>query len=68
MVPDGLEPGDILPVQLKGWLDGLLRLDVVAVDICGELSPEKGAMPEDLRVNGELNVELQDFILGYLNR
>ena len=60
--------GTYSPVQLKGWLDGLLRLDVVAVDICGELSPEKGATPEDLRVNGELNVELQEFILGYLKR
>lgn len=60
--------GTYSPAQLKGWLDGLLRLDVVAVDICGELSPEKGATPEDLRVNGELNVELQEFILGYLKR
>ena len=54
--------------ELKGWLDGLLRLDVLAVDICGELSPEKGATPEDLRVNCETNIELQEFILGYLKR
>ena len=54
--------------ELKGWLDGLLRLDVVAVDICGELSPEKGATPEDLRVNCETNIELQEFILDYLKR
>ena len=53
---------------LKGWLDRLLRLDVVAVDVCGELAPAKGATPEDLRVNCETNVELQDFILGYLKR
>ena len=53
---------------LKGWLDRLLRLDVVAVDVCGELAPAKGATPEDLRVNRETNVELQDFILGYLKR
>ena len=52
--------------QLKGWLDRLLRLDVVAVDVCGELAPAKGATPEDLRVNFETNVELQDFILDYL--
>ena len=52
--------------RLKGWLDRLLRLDVVAVDICGELSPEKGATPEDLRVNCETNIELQEFILDYL--
>ena len=60
--------GTYTPVQLKGWLDCLLRLDVVAVDVCGELTPEKGATPEDLRVNCELNVELQEFILGYLKR
>ena len=53
---------------LKGWLDGLLREEVVAVDVCGELAPEKGATPEDLRINCKLNVELQDFILGYLKR
>jgi arginase family enzyme len=52
--------------RLKGWLDRLLRLDVVAVDICGELTPEKGATPEDLRVNCETNIELQEFILDYL--
>ena len=54
--------------RLKGWLDGLLRMDVVAVDVCGELSPSKGATPEDLRVNRETNIELQEFILGYLDR
>ena len=53
---------------LKGWLDRLLRLDVVAVDVCGELAPAKGATLEDLRVNCETNVELQEFILGYLKR
>ena len=52
--------------QLKGWLDGLLQLDVVAVDLCGELSPGKGATPEDLRINCETNIELQEFILSYL--
>jgi arginase family enzyme len=52
--------------QLEAWLDHLLRLDVVAVDVCGELSIEKGATPEDLRVNCETNIELQEFILDYL--
>ena len=33
-----------------------------------ELAPEKGATPEDLRVNCELNVELQEFILSHLKR
>ena len=54
--------------QLKGWLDRLLRLDVVAVDICGELTPPKGASPEDLRVNLKTNIELQEFILDHLKR
>ena len=53
---------------LKGWLDRLLRLDVVAVDVCGELAPSKGATPEDLRVNLETNIELQEFILDHLKR
>jgi ABC-type xylose transport system substrate-binding protein len=60
--------GTYAPAQLKGWLDGLLKQELVAVDVCGELSPEKGATPEDLRVNCELNVELQEFILSYLKR
>ena len=60
--------GTYSPAQLKGWLDGLLRQDIVAVDLCGELAPEKGATPEDLRINGKLNVELQEFILSYLKR
>ena len=51
---------------LKGWLERLLRLDVVAVDLCGELAPSKGATPEDLRVNLETNIELQEFILDHL--
>ena len=53
---------------LKGWLDRLLRLKVAAVDICGGLSPAKGASPEDLRVNRTTDVELQDWILTCLER
>ena len=53
---------------LKGWLDRLLRLDVVAVDVCGGLSPAQGAKPQDLRVNGETDVELQEWILTCLER
>ena len=51
---------------LKGWLERLLWLDVVALDLCGELAPSKGATPEDLRVNLETNIELQEFILNHL--
>ena len=53
---------------LKGWLDRLLRLDVVAVDVCGGLSPAQGAKPQDLRVNGETDVELQEWILTCMER
>lgn len=52
--------------SLKGWLRKLLELDVVAIDICGELSLLKGASPEDLRVNLKTNIDLQDFILDCL--
>ena len=51
---------------LKGWLGEILKKDVVAVDLCGELTPAKGATPEDLRVNCETNIELQEFILDCL--
>ena len=53
---------------LKGWLDRLLGLDVVAVDVCGGLSPAQGAKPQDLRVNGETDVELQEWILTCMER
>ena len=53
--------------EVKGWLGRLLdgRLKVVAVDICGELSPAKGAAPEDLRINRETNLDLYRFITTY---
>ena len=50
--------------QLEGWLERLLDgSEIVAVDLCGELSLSKGATPEDLRINGNTNKELQDLIL-----
>lgn len=48
---------------LAGWLRKLLGMQVVAIDLCGELSPAKGATPEDLRINGETNRFLQELIL-----
>ena len=51
---------------LKGWMGAILKKDVVAIDLCGELTPAKGATPEDLRINCETNVELQEFILDCL--
>lgn len=48
--------------QLKGWLDGLLTLDVIAVDLCGECPEAKGATPEDLMINLETNIELHKLL------
>ena len=48
---------------LSGWLKALMDKDVVAIDLCGELTPAKGATPEDLRINGETNRILQGLIL-----
>ena len=41
-------------------------MEIVAVDICGELAPSKGATPEDLRINRETNIELYQFITNLL--
>ena len=52
---------------VKGMLGRLMEaMEVVAADICGELVPSKGAMPEDLRINYETNVELYNFINNHL--
>ena len=52
---------------VKGMLGRLMEaMEVVAADICGELAPSKGAMPEDLRINYETNVELYNFINNHL--
>lgn len=36
--------------------------EVVAVDICGEISASKGATPEDMRVNFETNTKLYNLV------
>ena len=51
---------------LAGWLRKLMRMNVVAIDLCGELAPAKGATPEDLRINGETNRYLQELLLDCL--
>ena len=50
--------------QVKAILGQLLGgpVQVAAFDICGALSQEKGATPEDLRINKETNIELYTFI------
>lgn len=45
--------------QVTAILDRLLATgQVVALDICGELTEAKGATPEDLRINKETNITL----------
>jgi hypothetical protein len=43
-----------------------MEQQVVAIDLCGELVPAKGATPEDLRINGETNRYLQELLLDCL--
>jgi len=54
--------------QVKEILVCLLEgpVQVAAVDICGALTPEKGATPEDLRINRETNIELYSLLASYL--
>ena len=55
--------------QLTGMLESVFTsgMEVVAVDICGEKSPEQGATGEDLRVNKETNIALYKLIVKHLN-
>lgn len=50
--------------QVKAILAQVLEgpVTVTAVDVCGGLTPEKGAGPEDLRVNRETDMELYKFL------
>ena len=54
--------------QVKSMLAELLdgTVDIAAIDICGGLSPQKGASPEDLRINRGTNIELYKFITTHL--
>ncbi len=52
--------------QVEGMLEQLAgRMQLVALDICGEISADQGATPEDLRINKETNIELFNFITNY---
>ena len=50
--------------MLGKLLSGVVQ--VVAVDVCGALSVEKGASPEDLRINGETSRELYAYLKKHL--
>jgi aminomethyltransferase len=46
-------------------IEGILRKvegNIIAVDICGELSVSKGATPEDLRINKLTNIQLLELM------
>ena len=55
--------------QVKGILKQLLEgpVKVVAVDVCGALSREKGATPEDMRINKETNIDLFTFLRQFFS-
>ncbi len=46
--------------MLRQIMDG--TVNVAAIDICGELSPSKGATGEDLRINFDTNTKLYNLI------
>ena len=53
--------------EVKRMLALLMEnMEVVAVDVCGETAPSKGATGEDLRINLETNKELFNFIANHL--
>ena len=56
--------------QVQAMLLQLLEgpVQVVAVDVCGEIAPSKGATPEDLRINLETNKTLYKLITKHLIR
>lgn len=60
--------GDFSLAQVKDILYTLMRrMDVAAVDICGEFSLNQGAAPEDLRVNLATNGALYQWIDNHIN-
>ncbi|MBR1570532.1 MAG: hypothetical protein IJ651_07365 [Bacteroidales bacterium] len=55
--------------QVKGMLEQLAgSMQLVALDICGEISSSQGASPEDLRINKDTNIDLYKFITNYLKK
>ncbi len=54
--------------EVKDMLGKLFNMArIAAIDICGELSPSKGATAEDLTINFETNKELYNYITKHLN-
>ena len=65
----GWSQGTHTPEQVKEILGQLMdgTVEVIAVDICGEMAPEACcATPEDQVINKEINIELYKFITTHL--
>ena len=59
--------GDYSLEQVEGILSmAFENMNVVAVDICGELAESKGAGAQDNRINFETNTQLYKLITGYV--
>ena len=57
--------GEHTPAQVCGMLEALIGpMKLAAIDICGGITPEKGATPEDLRLNRETDIALYQFLSG----
>ena len=55
--------GEFGLTQVKEILKlAMTKMDIAAIDICGETPPSKGATPEDLRINFETNTKLYNLI------
>lgn len=50
--------------MLGELLDG--TVEIAAVDVCGGLTPERGATPGDLKINRETDTEIYKFITTHL--
>lgn len=55
--------GSHTPAMIEDMLRRMMEMtEVVAIDICGEMPPPKGATPEDRRINLETNIELFRYV------
>lgn len=58
--------GEYTPEEVEAILQSLAAgMEIVALDICGELSLAQGARAEDLRINRETNIALYKFITNH---
>jgi len=59
--------GEHTLAQVCGILSALIGpMKLAAIDICGGITPEKGATPEDLRINKETDIALYQLLSGLI--